>query len=49
MTVMVMFQQELQDDSSLRLVFSDEFRLILAVFRYRMRIREPKDGRARRF
>jgi hypothetical protein len=49
MRVMVIFQQELQDDSSLRLVFTDEFRLILAVFRYRMRIRELKDGRARRF
>jgi hypothetical protein len=47
--VIEIFQQELEDDSSLRLLFTDEFRLILAVFRCRKIIRELRDGRARRF
>jgi len=33
MSEIAMFQQELQDGSSWRLLFADEFRLILAVFR----------------
>jgi len=49
MNVIATFQQELQDDSSLRLLFTDESRLILAVFRYRKIIRELRDGRARWF
>jgi hypothetical protein len=49
MSAIAIFQQELQDDSSLRLLFTDKFRLILAVFRYRKIIRELRDGRARRF
>jgi hypothetical protein len=32
---MVIFQQELKDDSSLRLLFTDEFTLVFALFRYR--------------
>jgi|HubBroStandDraft_4_1064222.scaffolds.fasta_scaffold56707_2 hypothetical protein len=44
-----MFQQELQADSSLRLLFADEFRLILAVFCYRKIILELRGGRAQWF
>jgi len=47
MSEIAMFQQELQDGSSWRLLFADEFRLILAVFRYLEIIRELRDGRAR--
>jgi hypothetical protein len=49
MSVIAMFQQELQADSSLRLLFADEFRLILAVFCYRKIILELRGGRAQWF
>jgi hypothetical protein len=48
LSIISIFQQELQDDSSLRLLFPDEFRLIL-VSRYRKIIRELRDGLARWF
>jgi hypothetical protein len=47
MSFIATFQQELQDDYSLRLLFTDEFRLILGVFRYGKIVRELRDGRAR--